>query len=385
MLNSCKNRNFRYNFQSRASIKPTVISTPNLLQRRNRVKRLKNYIKDQTSHDGTVSYLKEKSVNTCHVTHVWRYFSLPKKAGAGLFIVVMTFVPFFNMPEETSAEYSIDSATMNEQDFLSVSPVGTASVKTEVERYVVQEGETLDSLSKKYNVSSYTISLANGLAWDAKLKVGQELKVPPVSGLLHEVKKGDSISSVAKKYSVTPEIVLYQNGMNAEDTLVVGKELIIPNGILPQVRNITATAGRSETTSGGWNPGSAQLPSIDSAGTLVKPSNSCVYTQYYHAGHYAIDCAAPVGTPLYAADGGTVTKVTTGSWGGGYGNHVIVDHGNGIKTLYAHMNVVYVSEGQWVSRGENIGTMGNTGRSTGPHIHFEVIKNGVKVNPLSYF
>jgi len=173
--------------------------------------------------------------------------------------------------------------------------------------------------------------------------------------------------------------------MESEDTLVVDKELIIPGGIMPAPPRNSNTSGSRVSYSNSWQPSASQLPSIDSAGSLVKPSNNCRYTQYYHYGHYAIDCAAPVGTPLYAAESGTVTKVSTGSWGGGYGNHIVIDHGNGLKTLYAHMNVVYVSEGQWVGRGENIGEMGNTGRSTGPHVHFEVIKNGVKQNPLSYF
>lgn len=297
----------------------------------------------------------------------------------------LTVLPLFNAPEATFADYAIDSPTLYEEDYLAVSMVGTASVKTEIEQYTVQEGDSISSLSHKFNISGHTIALANGISWDADLKIGQELKIPPVSGLLHTVKKGDNISDIAAKYSVTKEVVLYQNGMNAEDTLVVGKELIIPNGVLPVQRNTTTQNSRSYSTSGGWNPGASALPSVQSDTTLVRPSNNCRYTQYYRAGHYAIDCAAPVGTALYAAEGGTVTKVYSGGWGGGYGNHIMIDHGNGLKTLYAHMNTIYVSNGEWVSRGENIGTMGNTGRSTGPHVHFEVIKNGVKVNPLQYF
>lgn len=367
------------------SLNTEAISRADLSMRNNRKKRLQSYLKQSCAlKDTTATYLKrsQPKVKTS-LFAVWTGFDLSKKVVLSAIIFSLIFLPILNTPQ-AQAGVDIDSMYLTEEDYLATSPVGTASVKTEIELYTAQEGDSIGSLAQKYNVSSFTIAQANGLAWDAQLKVGQELKIPPVSGILHTVVKGDTVSTIASKYSVTKEVVLYQNGMLPEDTLVVGAELIVPNGVMPApVRDTNTSTGRANDTS--WQPSASQLPSIDAAGTLVKPSNSCRYTQYYHYGHYAIDCAAPIGTPLYAADGGTVSKVSTGTWGGGYGNHVIIDHGNGMKTLYGHMNVVYVTEGQYVGRGDNIGTMGSTGRSTGPHVHFEVIKNGVKQNPLDYF
>jgi len=111
-------------------------------------------------------------------------------------------------------------------------------------------------------------------------------------------------------------------------------------------------------------------------------------TNGYKAGHYAIDIADRSKPAVWAAGGGTVVKASSGTWGGGYGNHVIIDHGNGVKTLYAHLDSLNVYDGQAVSQGDVIGIMGNTGRvygATGIHLHWEVIDNGVKKNPTLYY
>jgi murein DD-endopeptidase MepM/ murein hydrolase activator NlpD len=119
-------------------------------------------------------------------------------------------------------------------------------------------------------------------------------------------------------------------------------------------------------------------------GKLAWPVRGII-TQGYYSYHRAIDIANKTGTTIYAAEGGTISLVSTGSYGHGYGNYIIVNHGNGLQTLYAHLHKVYVREGQTVARGESIGEMGNTGRSTGPHLHFEVRDGKVKGNPYTYF
>ena len=120
--------------------------------------------------------------------------------------------------------------------------------------------------------------------------------------------------------------------------------------------------------------------------TLIFPTKGKI-TQGYHAGHYAIDIGDPTRPGVWAADGGKILKVGSG-WSGGYGNHVIIDHGNGIQTLYAHLQKVYVTAGEAVEQGQVIGQMGNTGRvygKTGIHLHFEVRVNGVKKYPGNYW
>ena len=104
-------------------------------------------------------------------------------------------------------------------------------------------------------------------------------------------------------------------------------------------------------------------------------------TQYYSWRHHAIDIANKTGTPIYAADAGVIEVA---GWGAGYGNQIVINHGGGVKSRYAHMSKFYVKNGQKVSKGEAIGGIGSTGRSTGPHVHFEYIINGVKYNPLNY-
>ncbi|MDE0311971.1 MAG: M23 family metallopeptidase, partial [Caldilineaceae bacterium] len=106
-------------------------------------------------------------------------------------------------------------------------------------------------------------------------------------------------------------------------------------------------------------------------------------TQQFWHGHRAIDVGARAGAPIVAADSGYVIKASHG-WNGGYGRMVMIDHGNGFVSLYAHMNTVYVRQGENVAKGEQLGTVGNTGRSTGPHLHFEIRQNGAARNPF-YF
>ena len=118
------------------------------------------------------------------------------------------------------------------------------------------------------------------------------------------------------------------------------------------------------------------------SGNFSWPSAGYV-SQAYWGGHPAIDVAGWIGSPVTAADGGYVV-LAGGGWNGGYGNHVIIDHGNGFSTLYAHLTSIFVEPGMTVSKGQEMGTMGNTGNSTGPHLHFEVRYGGVPYNPASY-
>jgi murein DD-endopeptidase MepM/ murein hydrolase activator NlpD len=131
--------------------------------------------------------------------------------------------------------------------------------------------------------------------------------------------------------------------------------------------------------------GSTDAPTVGKV--FIRPTRGII-TQGYKRGHYALDIADASKPPVWAAGSGTVIKASSGTWGGGYGNHVIIDHGNGMQTLYAHLDYLDVSNGDYVSQGAVIGRMGRTGRvygRTGIHLHFEVRKNGVKQNPAAYY
>ncbi len=265
----------------------------------------------------------------------------------------------------------------------------------------VADGETLSTIAEEYGLKTETLMWENGISNAAKIKVGQSLVIPPVNGVTHVVEKGQDLAKIAKAYNVNADNIVKQNQLIADSPLLTGQELFIPdakplpapatparnaNARIASSSRVNAKAGTAALTSGS-KIGSSSTATPASGKILIKPTRGAK-TQGYHPGHYAIDLADASKPPIWAADSGTVVKVSTGTYGGGYGNHVIIDHGNGIKTLYAHMETVAVSTGDTVSQGDVIGKMGRTGRvfgRTGIHLHFEVIKNGIKQNPQNYF
>ena len=246
-----------------------------------------------------------------------------------------------------------------------------------IQTYIVQAGDTVLGIAQKFGLQPETVQWSNpGLELNADLiRPGDPLNIPPVDGVLHTVTSGDTLSSLAEKYKVSVEdIVNYKNNglASAETQLTVGNQLIIPNGTKP------LPAQPAVVYSGGAVPTTAKIGS----GNFVWPASGSISQQYW-SGHGAVDISGWTGAAVKAADGGYVA-VATGGWNGGYGNHVIIDHGNGFVTLYAHLNSIFVKPGESVARGQQIGSVGNTGNSTGPHLHFEIRYQGVQRNPLSY-
>ncbi len=239
--------------------------------------------------------------------------------------------------------------------------------------YTVQPGDTVSNIADKFGVSEDTIRWANNLKND-KLKANQGLSIPPVSGVVHTVKSGETVWSIAEKYSAGAQGIVdypFNTFVNDEKfTLAVGQTLIVPDGVMPKEKPVYL----AQTT--------PDAGSVTATGQFVWPASGRI-TQSYSWYHRAIDIANQAGPEILAADSGKV--VGAGSpLGWGYGNHVIIDHGNGYQTLYAHLSKVYVREGQTVNRASAIGKMGSTGRSTGVHLHFEISQNGTKLNPLDY-
>lgn len=250
--------------------------------------------------------------------------------------------------------------------------------KGETTEYRVVSGDTVSSIAQKFGVSIDTVMWENSLKSVDAIKVGQILKILPVTGVRHTVKRGETIYSIAKSYQVDAQnIIDYPFNTFANDetfALSAGQELIIPDGIKP---NETVVDTRYLTTRT-----VAPIPGVVGEGNFMWPTSGSI-TQRYSWYHQAVDIANSSNPPIVAAQGGTV--VTAGWNAGGYGNYVIIDHGNGYKTLYAHMlnNSIVVRAGQVVSQGQKLGIMGSTGRSTGTHLHFEVISPGGKLNPLT--
>jgi murein DD-endopeptidase MepM/ murein hydrolase activator NlpD len=252
------------------------------------------------------------------------------------------------------------------------------SPKGEITDYRVQNGDTVSSIAQKFGISIDTIMWQNNLKSVDAIKVQQILKILPVTGVDHKVSRGETIYSIAKDYQVDAQnIIDYPFNSFANDetfALSAGQDLIIPEGIKPNQVIIDTTKYVTKTV--------AAIPGVVGEGKFMWPTSG-VITQKFSWYHQADDIANHSNPPIVAAQSGTV--VTAGWNAGGYGNYVVIDHGNGYKTLYAHMlnNSVVVAAGQKVSQGQKIGTMGSTGRSTGTHLHFEIKGPNGNINPLS--
>lgn len=229
----------------------------------------------------------------------------------------------------------------------------------QISLYTVREGDTLSHIADTFEVSINTIRWANDLSRNEAISPGDQLVILPVSGIRHTVKKGDTLASLAKKYESQADEIAAFNGLDGT-TLTVGDEVIIPNGELHTEATQT-TAKASVSRSSG----------VSTSGYFTHPAPGTRKTQGIH-GRNAVDLAGPIGTPVYAAASGTVIISKSGGWNGGYGTYVVIRHENGTQTLYSHLSTNTTSVGQWVTKGSRIGSVGNSGKSTGPHLHFEV-------------
>ncbi len=238
--------------------------------------------------------------------------------------------------------------------------------------YNVQNGDTLSTIAEKFGVSVDSIKWANDIKRDS-LNVGQEVKIPPVTGIVHKVREGETVYSIAKKYKTEAQKIVNFPFNDFTDlntfALSVGQTLVVPDGVMPEAAPIAPRPFAAGPLSAGGS-GQFAWPAV---GML---SQSPVWY------HMAFDIANPSAPPITAAGAGTVISVQYLTYG--YGRHAIIDNGDGLSTLYAHMSEIYVKAGDSVSRGQVIGKMGSTGRSTGTHLHFEVRRNGTPVNPTSF-
>ncbi|MBN1136242.1 MAG: peptidoglycan DD-metalloendopeptidase family protein [Anaerolineae bacterium] len=244
--------------------------------------------------------------------------------------------------------------------------------------YTVQANDTLWGIGEAFGLQVETIAWANPEveADPDLLSVGQLLNILPVDGIYYTVKAGDTVEKLAKTYKTTVEKItgLELNGLVPPYTLTVGQKLILVDGTKPAPKPRTPYYVLQIV---GTPPKGAPVGS----GRFMWPVVG-YWIRGFTSYHYGIDIANRTGTPIYAADDGYVALAGQDTWG--YGLQVVLDHGNGYKTRYAHLSKILVKGGQIVKRGEKIALMGNTGRSTGPHLHFEIIKNGVRVDPVLY-
>lgn len=246
--------------------------------------------------------------------------------------------------------------------------------------YVVRKGDSISQIADMFGVSVNTILWANDMKKGDKLVEGDVLFILPVSGFEHTVKKGETLASIAKDFKAEIEDIIAYNDIAENSKLAIGDKLIIPDGeMLDEGGDKPSPNLKAKEVKDKNYYASSSLKNL--VGYFLNPLPTGHKTQGLHGpGMRGIDIGAPRGTNLYASAAGIVTVVKTGCaegkafarCGGGYGNMVIIQHSNGTKTLYGHMSKVFTHIGAQVAQGEVIGLVGSTGRSTGPHVHFEV-------------
>ncbi|HOK87478.1 MAG TPA: M23 family metallopeptidase [Fervidobacterium sp.] len=228
--------------------------------------------------------------------------------------------------------------------------------------YKVQAGDTLYDLSKNFNIPIPVLMDWNPSISPSNLKIGQTLKIPLVSGIMYKPSKALTLSALAKYFFIDPEEITSVN-LSIGSNIPANKEVFVPvgkvNTSFTQLADFVWPAYGSITSEFGWR---------------LHP----IYNKnMFHSG---IDIGVPLSTPVFAARGGTVKYA---GWQSGYGNVIIIDHG-GYQTYYAHLSKINVYIGLRVEKGDFIARSGNTGTSTGPHLHFEVRKNDEPNDPVAY-
>jgi murein DD-endopeptidase MepM/ murein hydrolase activator NlpD len=261
-------------------------------------------------------------------------------------------------------------------------PEGPGNTVTE---YVVRRGDSPWSIAQKFNLEPETILWGNSQlnAAAGSLKAGDTLKILPVDGVLHIAEEGDTLEKLESLHGTPAQKIFEYVGNHFDLTqspqLTSGQQVIIPNGTSTIVWSEAQVPSMAQGGSvGGY---SGNVPNLGS-GYFSWPVNGYVLTQQYWSGHPGLDLATDYRQPVFAADSGTV--VLSGWDDTGYGYFIIIDHGNGYKTTYGHNEANLVSVGQTVVQGQQIAETGSTGNSTGDHLDFRILYNGVFLNPLEY-
>ncbi|MBI4252713.1 peptidoglycan DD-metalloendopeptidase family protein [Candidatus Uhrbacteria bacterium] len=247
-----------------------------------------------------------------------------------------------------------------------------------IQTYVVKTGDTLGNIARAHGLKLSTLLWANNLTERSVIRLGQHLVVLPVDGIHYRIKRGDTLGLVAKRFSSDIDSIVKANNLANPNAVAIGDLLMIPGGVMPtpsryvpqqsligRVRDTIAPSGTSERASGSY----------------IWPTSARRITQYFSWRHIGVDIAGPPSNRIYSAADGVVSFA---GWAKGYGLSVVINHGGGKQTRYGHSRQLFVKVGQSVSQGETIAMVGSTGRSTGPHLHFEIIVNGKRVNPFAY-
>ena len=234
-------------------------------------------------------------------------------------------------------------------------------------QHKVKQGETLEAIAKQHNLKTATLMGLNPEVRNGEVKVGQTLSIPPLDGLTYRFKNEENYTTVAKKYNIRADVLFERNGCQRRPKVVFVPGAIWKPDPIPFNPIAIARSSRSDNPAVIFQTGGYPLPySVPVTSNYGWRMNPVTTIWSFHSG---IDLGAPFGTPVLAAKSG---KVEFAGWGGGYGNLVELDHGS-TGTRYAHLEAIFVYQGQTIAQGQQIGLVGSTGRSTGPHLHFEIM------------
>ncbi len=290
-----------------------------------------------------------------------------KKLAAALGFALAAIILVFSLYPSKNKEAVVADDEMIKKNLLQSKQTDYSSPeksqKLVISEHRIQHGESLQKIAKKYGVSVDTIRGTNNLTADSVLKDGMVLKIPNKDGLLLKMQKGGELVSIARRYRVSLKKIIEENNIRNPDFVASNTVLFIPDAKPLNVFSgfLWPAFGRFITCGYGW-----RRDPWDPSHTEFHPGLDirCIF-QSVRASKYG--------------------QVTYTGWLGGYGKTVVIAHPGGWKTLYAHLSRVMVRPGQYVKQGQSIAISGNTGRSTGAHLHFEIISNGRNINPYIYF
>ncbi|MBI4268499.1 peptidoglycan DD-metalloendopeptidase family protein [Candidatus Uhrbacteria bacterium] len=256
------------------------------------------------------------------------------------------------------------------------------STPTSNRTYVVVEGDTISTIAAKFGLKMTTILWSNALTQYSTLRIGQRLVILPRDGILYRVRSGDTLAAIAHQFQTTVDKIAAANSL-ASDRIAIGRQLMIPDAVMLD-RGSLAQAQKPSIFGRIKNlltPRISVPKSLSGALSMLWPTTARRITQYFSWRHSGIDIAGPPSNKILAAAAGVVE---ISGWQRGYGYTILLNHGNGKKTRYGHASKLFVRVGESVAKGETIAMVGSTGRSTGPHLHFEILIGGRRTNPLSF-
>lgn len=319
-----------------------------------------------------------------------------KMLGAALFSAVLVFgvngsyikntqVAATVLQEEIQSDLAAqneDVATNSILEAAEASEETAKAVEPTLIEYTVKTSDTVEGIANTYGIKPSTITASNNLSANSALSEGQKLTFPSVDGIVYKIKGGETLWDLSNLYKVSSEEIIAANKLENPDKLKLDQTIIIPKA--EKFLALEATTSSSSKTSSSTKKSTTSKTTTVALNRGARPASGSISSNFgerWGRDHNGVDIASPTGTNIYAYQSG---KVTFSGWKNGYGNVVIISHGNGMETYYGHCSKLLVKAGQSVEKGQHIAEVGSTGRSTGPHLHFEVRKGGTPINPMPY-